>query len=233
MDERTRTILEAVIKEFIVSGEPVSSEQIYRKYGFDVKPATIRNELHTLSLEAFLEQPYTSGGRVPTDKAYRFFVERVFEGLHSNMLEPREYAFALCEILEQGTIRNFVSGVSDALRAVGVGYGEAGNVVKSGLDELIDELIEHNELSDMHDVATIVHDIEMLDERMENMLNFVGRGKPCVFIGKSPITKSSHLSVIADSFEMHGKPFLFAAIGSKRMDYAENIRLFLRLKSHA
>jgi transcriptional regulator of heat shock response len=233
MDERTQAILEAVIQEFIGNGEPVSSEQIYRKYRFDVKPATIRNELHALSEDAFLEQPHTSGGRVPTDKAYRFFVERVFEGFGGDIPESRSQMSAFRGALEEGSIHNFVTEVSDVLRAVGVGYGEEGNVVKSGLDELIDELIEHHELSDMHDVAAIVHDIEMLDERMENMLNFVGHGKPCVFIGKSPITKSPHLSVIADSFEVQGRPFLFAAVGSKRMNYVENIRLFLRLKNHA
>ncbi len=231
MDERTRAILEAVIKEFIGSGEPVSSEQIYRKYRFDVKPATIRNELHALSEEAFLEQPHTSGGRVPTDKAYRFLVERVFDELHGHSVEPRVQVFALREALERGAIRNFVDEVSDAVRAVGVGYAEAGSVVKGGLDELIDELIEYRELSTMREVAAIVHDIEMIDDRMEHMLNFVGQGKPCVFIGKSPITKSPHLSVIADLFEVRGRPFLFAIVGSKRMDYAENIRLFHRLKS--
>ncbi len=231
MDERTLDILEAVIKEFIETGEPVSSEQLYRKHGFDVKPATIRNELHCLSEEAFLEQPHTSGGRIPTDKAYRFFVERIFLGLTGAPASHRERMGDLREDLERGAVRDFVAEVADTLHAVGVGYVGEGSVVKSGLDELIDELIEYRELSHMHEIAAVIHDIEMIDDRMEDMGNFLVGGRPRVFIGKSPITKSPHLSVIADSFEVQGRPFVLAAVGSKRMDYQGNIQFFLRLKS--
>ena len=232
MDQRTLAILEAESKEIIETDTPVSSGQIYRKRRFNVKRATIRNELHALSEGAFLEQPHTSGGRIPTDKAYRFFVERIFEDSGAMEEQAVHEISDMREALESGAVRSFVTTVSDALNAVSVGYLRPGSVVKSGLDDLIDELIEYRELSDIREVAAIIHDIEMIDERMEDMLNFVEGDRPQVFIGKSPITKSPHLSVIADRLEVQGKPFVLAAVGSKRMDYENNIHFFIRLKNN-
>ncbi len=72
---RARRILYAVVTEFITSGEPVGSRKLARRYGLDVSPATIRNELADLEEAGFLAQPHTSAGRVPTDKGFRTFVE--------------------------------------------------------------------------------------------------------------------------------------------------------------
>jgi heat-inducible transcriptional repressor len=72
---RARRILYAVVTEFISSGEPVGSRKLSRRYGLDVSPATIRNELADLEEAGYLAQPHTSAGRVPTDKGFRAFVE--------------------------------------------------------------------------------------------------------------------------------------------------------------
>lgn len=61
--------------EFIASGEPVGSRTLTKKYGFDLSPATIRNELRDLKDEGYLTQPHTSAGRVPTERAFRLFVD--------------------------------------------------------------------------------------------------------------------------------------------------------------
>ena len=65
-----------------------------------------------------------------------------------------------------------------------------------------------------------------------DFLNFIPRGRaPRVFVGKSPITRSPHLSVIADAFTTDwGGTFVVAAVGPKRMDYEENLRFFINLK---
>lgn len=61
--------------EFIASGEPVGSRTLTKKYGFDLSPATIRNELKDLEDEGYLTQPHTSAGRVPTERAFRLFID--------------------------------------------------------------------------------------------------------------------------------------------------------------
>ncbi|MET0344154.1 MAG: heat-inducible transcriptional repressor HrcA [Polyangiales bacterium] len=72
---RSRRILYAAVTEYIATGEPVGSRKLARRYGLDVSPATIRNELADLEDAGFLSQPHTSAGRVPTDKGFRAFVD--------------------------------------------------------------------------------------------------------------------------------------------------------------
>jgi heat-inducible transcriptional repressor len=72
---RSRRILYAAVTEYIATGEPVGSRKLARRYGLDVSPATIRNELADLEEAGFLVQPHTSAGRVPTDKGFRAFVD--------------------------------------------------------------------------------------------------------------------------------------------------------------
>lgn len=77
--ERQTEILNSLIKEYINTASPVSSKLLKEKCGFDCSPATIRNELQELEELGLIHQPHTSAGRVPTQKAYRIFVETVFE----------------------------------------------------------------------------------------------------------------------------------------------------------
>jgi heat-inducible transcriptional repressor len=75
MDARHRDVLIAVIREYIDSAEPVGSRVLTKRYFPSLSPATIRNVMSDLEDLGYLAQPHTSAGRVPTDKAYRFYVE--------------------------------------------------------------------------------------------------------------------------------------------------------------
>jgi heat-inducible transcriptional repressor len=69
LDERTQNILIAVVRNFIQTADPVGSRTISKRFDFGLSPATIRNVMADLEDLGFLEQPHTSAGRVPTDKA--------------------------------------------------------------------------------------------------------------------------------------------------------------------
>lgn len=75
MDARHREVLIAVIREYIDSAEPVGSRVLTKRHFPSLSPATIRNTMSDLEDMGYLAQPHTSAGRVPTDKAYRFYVE--------------------------------------------------------------------------------------------------------------------------------------------------------------
>jgi heat-inducible transcriptional repressor len=75
MDARHREVLIALIREYIDSAEPVGSRILAKRYFKSLSPATIRNAMADLEDMGYLAQPHTSAGRVPTDKAYRFYVE--------------------------------------------------------------------------------------------------------------------------------------------------------------
>jgi heat-inducible transcriptional repressor len=75
MDERKRKILRAIVLDYIATAEPIGSRTIARKFDLGVSSATIRNEMADLEDLGFIEQPYTSAGRIPSDAGYRYFVD--------------------------------------------------------------------------------------------------------------------------------------------------------------
>src|SRR5262245_27307036 len=77
LDQRSRDILIAVIGEYVRTAQPVGSRIIARKHMRGLSPATIRNAMADLEEMGYLSQPHTSAGRVPTDKAYRFYVDHL------------------------------------------------------------------------------------------------------------------------------------------------------------
>ncbi len=77
--ERQEKILDSLIREYIATAKPVGSEFLVEKNNFGICPATIRNEMQKLAEGGYLCQPHTSAGRIPTSKAYRFFVDKTQE----------------------------------------------------------------------------------------------------------------------------------------------------------
>lgn len=75
LDERKIKVLYAIINSYISSGEPIGSRTISKLYNLGVSPATIRNEMSDLEELGFLNKPHTSAGRIPSDKAYRLYVD--------------------------------------------------------------------------------------------------------------------------------------------------------------
>ena len=89
LDARKLQILKAVIDEYITSAAPVGSRSISKQEGFHLSSATIRNEMADLEELGYLQQPHTSAGRIPSDKAYRLYVDRI---MHRAQLSAREIA---------------------------------------------------------------------------------------------------------------------------------------------
>ncbi len=79
IDERKKKILWAVIQDYIATAEPVGSRTIARKYNLGISPATIRNEMADLDELGYLEQPYTSAGRIPSEQGYRYYVDHLMQ----------------------------------------------------------------------------------------------------------------------------------------------------------
>ena len=76
-EERRLAVLRAIVEDYVATEEPVGSKALVERHRLDVSPATIRNDMAALEDEGYLAQPHTSAGRVPTDKGYRLFVDRL------------------------------------------------------------------------------------------------------------------------------------------------------------
>ncbi len=77
METRQLDILRAIVEEYVATEEPVGSKAISQRHGLGISPATIRNEMSVLEDAGFITQPHTSAGRIPTDKGYRLFVDKI------------------------------------------------------------------------------------------------------------------------------------------------------------
>jgi heat-inducible transcriptional repressor len=77
LDDRKLAVLRAIVQDFVSTEEPVGSKTLVERHNLGVSPATIRNDMAVLEEEGYIAQPHTSAGRVPTDKGYRLFVDRL------------------------------------------------------------------------------------------------------------------------------------------------------------
>lgn len=115
LNERKLRILQAIISDFIQTGEPVGSRTLSKKYELGVSPATIRNEMSDLEDMGFLTHPHTSAGRVPSDKAYRLYVNEIMKKKELTLQEKNTIAEKLrADITEfEKTIQHAASLLSE------------------------------------------------------------------------------------------------------------------------
>jgi heat-inducible transcriptional repressor len=76
-EDRRLAVLRAIVEDYVQTREPVGSKALVERHSLGVSPATIRNDMASLEEEGYIAQPHTSAGRVPTDKGYRLFVDRL------------------------------------------------------------------------------------------------------------------------------------------------------------
>lgn len=87
LNERKMRILKSIIDEYIVNGEPVGSKHLVESGNMSLSPATIRNEMSELEEMGYLDKPHTSAGRIPSNAAYRIYIEKLMESYRLNVEE--------------------------------------------------------------------------------------------------------------------------------------------------
>jgi heat-inducible transcriptional repressor len=94
-EERRLAVLRAIVEDYVATEEPVGSKALVERHGLGVSPATVRNDMAALEDEGYIAQPHTSAGRVPTDKGYRLFVDRLTTVKPMSAAEKRAIASVL------------------------------------------------------------------------------------------------------------------------------------------
>ena len=100
LDDRKITILKAIIKNYMDTGEPVGSRTISKYTESKWSSATIRNEMSDLEEMGYIIQPHTSAGRIPSDKGYRFYVDQIMEEKELQVTELQELMIQRVDRLE-------------------------------------------------------------------------------------------------------------------------------------
>jgi heat-inducible transcriptional repressor len=101
LDERKTKILNAIIRNYLDTGEPVGSRTISKYTDLNLSSATIRNEMADLEEMGYILQPHTSAGRIPSDKGYRFYVDHLMEEKEREVDEMKNFVIEHTEKMEQ------------------------------------------------------------------------------------------------------------------------------------
>ena len=223
LDERKEHILDAVVREYIRAAAPVSSGKISERAGVFGSPATIRSVMLELDEDGFLFQPYTSSGRAPTDKGYRYFVDFLMKEKDPSEDSKRDIANVidryedernlLFERLSHMLARrlNLVSGV--------VVPGRRERKFKYGLGEVMQEpeFMEHQTTIDF---ARFIDDIEDIIERQYHVRNKRANAMFDITIGEFGVVSSW-----ADADEEGGETHIVFSAGPRRMNYEKALSL--------
>src|SRR5437899_11090677 len=120
LDSRARDILKLIIRSYVNSGEPVGSRTLAKSMDWKFSPATIRNVMADLEDDGYLAQPHTSAGRIPSEKGYRFYVDRLAE---SGKVSKSDERYINRMLAGTETPEDLMSRTSDILSSISKSVG--------------------------------------------------------------------------------------------------------------
>lgn len=226
MKKRQEKLLKLIVKEYVKTAEPISSQYLSEKYNLDICPATIRLDMAELTESDYLLKPHTSSGRIPTEKAYRFFIRKISEPKLSQNTEKK-----IEKIFEKKEKENvahdlgrFLSNTSKNVSLLF--FGE--EATWQGLSLLFSQ----PEFYDLHEVLDFTRAFENIFESLRGGIDmdfddFFKEEDVKVFIGRdNPFFRNDDLSLVFSNWEEGS----IGILGPTRMDYLRNIALIKKAK---
>lgn len=223
MNTRDKKIINAVIKEYVKKADPVGSEELCDAYDFGLSSATIRVIMKRLEKQGYLWKPHTSAGRIPTDKAYRFFVDNLPE----KQLAKREQNILKAELLKTRAEYNRLAKASAKILAR-LSHALAMNVFDEGerfYEAGAADIFKNPEFKEAENIAELM---EVMDGFLDGLCKLEEDElfDSKVWIGGENPFKAEGLSLISKCYRLpSGKKGILALIGPKRMLYERNISL--------
>ncbi len=224
-EERKKRVLQAIVKHFVDTAEPVGSNTILVSYQFHVSPATIRNDMMCLEKEGYIFQPHTSAGRVPTDKGYRLFVDEIADYASARKValkellliresykaeKVRERLYDAVNLLARATKQVSFATTPDNPHTFFLGMS---NVLRQ--PEFAHNSVNASEVFEVFEKTdNFVRILSSLDIK-KSVRTFIGE--------ENVLPKIQSCSIIVSKYEKDGFEGYFGVLGPKRMNYAYNI----------
>lgn len=232
LSNRQLSLLDLIIKEHVQSARPVSSGLVAKRKTLDISSATIRNEMQALEDAGYLKQLHTSGGRVPTDKAYRYFVNNILasgpaeptkqektkisQALTSAPEDPKQINRSLAEVLSDLSEQLVITGISDTNDFFKVGLSSL-----FGMPEFreLDRIFQLTSVFDHFDRMFDKIEREFFTAPVESMLG--------IYIGhENPLGNLRDETMIVANYPLpENTQGSLTLIGPTRMDYERNMAL--------
>ena len=224
LDARKELILKLVVEDYIKTAEPVGSKYLNDCYQLGVSPATVRNDMAALETEGFLRAPHTSAGRIPTEKAYVYYLQH---------LRDKKVK------LERGSLQEGerdASNAEAALKAMAKKLVEvSGETAILAFDPNWSYYVGVSNLfskPDFHDLDLVQSLSELVDQFDEVIHEIYARvsDEPLILIGSSnPFGDQMATILVRYRIGAHGHGLL-GLMGPLRMDYSRNLALVERAK---
>lgn len=229
LHDRQKTILEALIQEYVKTAHPVSSKDLVKRRHVPFSSATIRNDFKALDAMGYLAQPHISAGRIPTDKAYRLYINEHNDG--NTIKEKDVQALSHLSRARDKESEEFLHSAAVILSELSGGFTTAGVIderifFKYGFSEVMQE----PEFSDQMRVQEFGRLIDGFEKGADELFSNIAPHIPEVFIGKeNPIQGAEECGMIVYAYRKNSgkkkKKRIISILGPKRMDYQRNISL--------
>lgn len=238
--KRQGKLLNFIIKEYVKTAKPVGSVLVAKKANFDLSPASLRSEMYELEQAGYLSQLHTSGGRVPTDKAYRYFVDNLilnneFEPVSdekkkiktaiNSTEDPRRLNKNIARILSDLSDNVVITKIFDPAFSRKSGAGDP-DFYKIGLASLV-EFPEFREMERIFEMTNLFDRFESMFSRIEKYFFSQFEDEFNILIGnENPLDHIRNETMILAKYSLpDGLRGSLTMIGPTRMNYERNIGL--------
>jgi len=217
MDKRKELILKTIIKEHIKTALPVGSEGLVDKYNLDISSATVRNEMAELEELGFIAQPHTSAGRIPTEKAYNFYLENLSEKRLSEA-EVKVFEKLLAEKDEENFKQAAKAMAKISQTAIFWAFHKH-DLYYTGISNLLHQP-EFRETNLIYDISEV---IDRVDEIIGSIFNDLKYGPQILIGSKNPF--GAYCGTVVAKYKLGDNIGLVGILGPVRMNYEKNLAL--------
>lgn len=216
---RQTQVLKTLIDEYIDTAEPVGSEALEKKYNLGVSPATIRNEMASLTNIGYLRQPHTSAGRVPSPKAMKFYIDQLMDEKQMSLADEvraKEEVWDKRSDLNE-LLKEAAQVLAQRTRSLSVATLNEGKIWHSGYSYVF----LNPEFTDMHLTANVFALLEEARRMQEIFFQRMTGTTPVEVIFGEDLGwhDLSHLGVVGTRFTVRGHECALGVLGTTRQSY--------------
>lgn len=223
LTSRQTQLLKTIIDEYIETAEAVGSESLDKKHNLGVSPATIRNEMVSLTKAGYLKQPHTSAGRIPTPTAMKFYIDQLMEEKKMSLVDEvkakeevwdsRDDVDELMDEATHALAQRTHSLAVAALKDKKDRFWQAGHSY----------IFQNPEFSDLLVCQNLFSIFEEMDKLDRLFFGFGTSPLEVLFGEELGMPELAPTGIISTHFNIKGKPGALGIIGPARADYATMI----------
>lgn len=223
LSPRQTQLLKVLIDEYLLTAEPVGSVVLEKKYNLGVSPATIRNEMSSLTRSGYLKQPHTSAGRIPTPQAMKFYINQLMDEKEMSVNEEvraKENMRSLYDNVDR-LMREATHLLSENTASLAVAADDQGSVWSHGYSRIVGSPEFYN-YQVCEKIFNAVEEVRLLQEIMFGRLT--GATPIEVLFGEElGLDYLEPVGIVASRFNAKGHEYALCVIGPFRLNYARVI----------